>query len=430
MKNKTDKGQLNNKGFSLLELLVAVAILAVIVTPFLMAFLTTTRINASTKEQQRAKFAATNVMEDIRSVDAEAIIADTEHTQAIVDEDGTTYYLYTTTQTTDGEDYTVEAILDPRITTEDEDDESTDYNAERMAHIYGMNSAYDAFYELDAATDNSKIEQLAEILLGNRDEETLQSVYDSVNREIILHISTNEKGGTDVSVRAVYTMPSGATINTVSTSEQVVYTDSNPDNALRGVYLFYNPLYNGSSRQAKETITVVNDKGIECDVYLVKQNWPSDASTDAYKDFPFFKYCRYDDNDMRNSNYLVNVRLKEPTRSDTEIVSEDGVNVMTTIRTNIDDLSDTNKLSQYERFSSDNVLNARLKLTYSNSGDNYAFVKTITGKDYTAGKLMGITDLSGIKASDNVYHVTVKAYKGIGDNKESEAKSVLKATTQ
>ena len=74
----------NNKGFSLLELLVAVAILAVIVTPFLMAFLTTTRINASTKEAQRAKFAATNVMEDIRSRDVDSVIAN-----SVKQDDGT-----------------------------------------------------------------------------------------------------------------------------------------------------------------------------------------------------------------------------------------------------------------------------------------------------------------------------------------------------
>ena len=148
-----------NKGFSLLELLVAVPILAVIVTPFLMAFLTTTRINATTKNQQRAKFAATNVMEDIRSRSVDDVLAECVPGE----EEGT--YLYTTTQVSDGVEYTVEAILDPRIQTEDASDEATDYNAEKMANIYGMNSAYDSFYELDATTDNSKIEQLAEIMI-------------------------------------------------------------------------------------------------------------------------------------------------------------------------------------------------------------------------------------------------------------------------
>lgn len=413
----------NNKGFSLLELLVAVAILAVIVTPFLMAFLTTTRINKTTKEAQRAKFAATNVMEDIRSRDVDSVIAD-----SVKQDDGT--YLYTTTQKSDGIDYTIEAILDPKAYTEETTDEATDYNAEKMANIYGMNSAYDGFYELDATTDNSKVEQLAEILLGNRDTDTLQNVYDSVNREIIVTIATNEKGGTDVKVRSVYTMPSNGKINTVSTQDQIVYTDTTGSIDLRGVYLFYNPLYNGTKRQARETITVINEKGNPCTVYLCKQEWPSQTGTDVDNSFPFFKYCHYNDKNSRNSNYLVNVRLKEPNRADSEIPLGDNPDVVTTIRTNIDDLSDIKKLEQYLTMSSAKVLNGKINLTYSNHGDNYSYEKTINGTTYPAGALMGLRDLSGVEVRDHVFRVTVKAYKGIGDERESEASGTITSTTQ
>ncbi len=425
----------NNKGFSLLELLVAVAILAVIVTPFLMAFLTTTSINKTTKEQQRAKFAATNVMEDIRSRNVDDVLAEC----VAGEEEGT--YLYTTTQESDGQMYTVEAILDPRRTTTKENspdllddpdkDEATDYNAEMMAHIYGMNSAYDSFYELDSTTDNSKIEQLAEIMLGNRDEEKLREIYSSVNREIILTIADNSKGGTDVKVRSIYSMPSGATINKVETQDQIIYSDSTGDIDLRNVYLFYDPLYNGTKKQARETITVVNEKGIPCSVYLVRQDWPVDQTTDKYKNFPFFKYCEYPDNGSRNDNYIVNVRLKEPTRSDSSITGDDGeVKVLTTIKTNIDDLQDAKKVDAYMKESSDKVLNAHLKLTYSNSGDNYAFTKTIDGNTYTAARIMGLSNLAGEIVSDHVYKVTVKAYKGVGDDKEENASSTITATTQ
>lgn len=422
------KAQGKNKGFSLLELLVAVAILAVIVTPFLMAFLTTTRINASTKEQQRAKFAATNVMEDIRSVNADAIIND-EHTQKMTDDDGGTYYIYTTTQESDGQMYTVEATLDPRV----EAGKATEYNAERMASIYGMNSVYDSFYELDAVTDNSKIEQLAEIMLGNRDADKLKEIYHSVNREIILTIATNEKGGTDVKVRSVYTMPVGANVNSVGTQDQIIYSDSTGEINLRNIYLFYNPLYNGTKRQAKETITVVNEAGIPCSVYLVRQDWPTQTDNpDKYETFPFIAegYCAYTTNEDRNENYLVNVRLKEPTRADSDLVTGSEVNVMTSIKTNIDDLSDSDKLEEYETTTSDKVLNAHLKLTYSNSGDNYSFAKTIGGNPYTAARLMGLNNLAGVEVSDHVYHVTVKAYKGVGDERESEPSSTIKSTTQ
>lgn len=417
----------NNKGFSLLELLVAVAILAVIVTPFLFAFLTTTRINKSTKEAQRAKFAATNVMEDIRSRDVDSVLA-----ESTLQDDGT--YLYTTTQEADGVDFTVEATLDPRITTkndkEEDEDEATDYNAKALANIYGMSSKYDGFFELDATTDNSKIEQLAEVLLGNRNKDKLQQVYDSVNREIILTITGNESGGTDVKVRSEYKMPSGASINTVSTQDQIVYTDTTGDIELRGIYLFYNPLYNGTKKQAKETITVVNEKNIPCTVYLCKQEWPPTTGEHADKSFPFFTYCKYDSESDRNSNYLVNVRLKEPKRSDSDIPNGSDANVVTTIRTNIDTLSDVKKLDEYLNNSSTKVDKNHLNLTYSNSGDNYTFEKTIQGTVYSAAKIMGLRDLAGVEVRDHVFKVTVNAYKGVGDEKEADPSGTVTSTTQ
>lgn len=444
----------NNKGFSLLELLVAVAILAVIVAPFLMAFFTTTKINMTTKEQQRAKFAATNVMEDIRSRDISSILREIESRQnddkidsdlqSVIGDDGLkedNSIIYTTLQESDGEMYTVEATLDPN--SKSDDDESTDYNALKMANIYGMNTAYDAFYELDAATDNSKIEQLAEIRLGNRDDEKLQQIYHTVNREIILTINYQDekhKSGADVSVQSVYSMPSasGANVDTVATQEQIIYSDpygtlDNPN--LENIYLFYNPLYNGTSRQARETITVVNNTRIPCSVYLCKQKWPTDTTSNVYKDFPFIKegYCDYDTNEKRDKNYLVNVRVSETERSEAEYGSNIEPNVFTTIRTNIDDIVDDingeRTKGDYDAYKNVNYGGAHMKLMHSNGRGNYEFAKTINNGICSAGNLMGISNLAGAKETNYVYHVTVKAYKGIGKSND-ELASTIESKTQ
>lgn len=448
----------NNKGFSLLEILVAVAILAVIVTPFLMAFLTSTRVNASTKDRQRAKFAATNVMEDIRSVNIDSIIGATDGT-AVAEEDGTQYYVYqptgakvyvednntykyVTTQTADGVDFTVEATLDPNYVDATADKEATEYNAERMAHIYGMNSTYDAFYELDASTDLSKLNQLAQLLYGVGDDDTEYLVYSSVNREIILNITENDDKGATVTVQTVYTMPNtrDSGINTVSTEEQQIYSNSDKEK-LRGIYLFYNPLYNGSLRQPKETITVVNSSGTDCTVYLIKQLWPT-VNTDAAYAY-LFKYYKmahdgysYAENaydDTLNKNYLVNVRLKEPGRADDAIpIDKYNVNVLTTIRTNIDYylMEPDNVTKRLDAYADNTVQNPNLRLWYSNSGDSYAYNKTIDGNSYTAAKMMGLMDLAGGEVSDSVYNVTVRAYKGTGDKKSDSAAWEIQATTQ
>ena len=64
----------NQSGFTLLELLIAVAILAVIVVPILTAFLISVETNAKAKDKQRASVAASNLVEDFKGRDTEQVI--------------------------------------------------------------------------------------------------------------------------------------------------------------------------------------------------------------------------------------------------------------------------------------------------------------------------------------------------------------------
>lgn len=61
----------NNKGFTLVELLVAVTILAIIVVPFMQSFVTAAKTNAKAKKIQNATELASNVMEELKSNDIE-----------------------------------------------------------------------------------------------------------------------------------------------------------------------------------------------------------------------------------------------------------------------------------------------------------------------------------------------------------------------
>lgn len=411
----------NNKGFSLIELLVAIAILAVIITPFLFAFLTTTSINSKTKAQQSAKYAGTNVMEDIRSRKVQDVLDDSNTTKQ---DDGT--YIYTTTQSVDGKDYTVEAVLDPRYDAASKDDQSTDYNAEKMAKLYGMNSAYDCLHEIDASEDAAKIEQLAEIKFGSRDTENIQKVYDATTREIVVKIKATEKGGTQVFVQSIYKDLSSAQAHTVATMEQNIYSNDQVD--LRGVYIFFNPLYNGKKGVPKETITVINEKGNDCTVYLCKQDWKLDTAKEK-EDFPLWPFLsdivKNRSEKGRNDEYCMNIRLSEPGRSDGELISDGKILPVTVIRTNVDD-----DLSKYEHVSSANVPNKKLELFYSNTPTGYELTKTVYGIFGAASDFMNLKGLGGESVEDRVYKVNVKVYNGVGDDRESESIITLQSTTQ
>lgn len=77
MKKKNDSFQQLNKnaGFSLVELLIAVIILAIIVVPMLHGFVTSARMNGKARQAQRATTVAQDIMEGLKAYDIEELKA-------------------------------------------------------------------------------------------------------------------------------------------------------------------------------------------------------------------------------------------------------------------------------------------------------------------------------------------------------------------
>lgn len=76
MTKKADRRQLNkNAGFSLVELLIAVVILAIIVIPLMNLFVSSNRINIKSRKTLRATTAAQDIMEGLKAYDMEEIKA-------------------------------------------------------------------------------------------------------------------------------------------------------------------------------------------------------------------------------------------------------------------------------------------------------------------------------------------------------------------
>lgn len=68
----------SNSGFSLVELVVSVAILVIIAIPFAMAFITATKVNASSRNVERATTAAQTEMEYLRSANIPALTTEAD----------------------------------------------------------------------------------------------------------------------------------------------------------------------------------------------------------------------------------------------------------------------------------------------------------------------------------------------------------------
>lgn len=94
MKKGKNRRKLNDLGMSLIEILVAIAILAIVTGPILHSFVTAIKLNAKAKENQRATTAAQSIMEGFKAYNLEELCWQFYNSQGVADlSTSTTFYV-------------------------------------------------------------------------------------------------------------------------------------------------------------------------------------------------------------------------------------------------------------------------------------------------------------------------------------------------
>jgi prepilin-type N-terminal cleavage/methylation domain-containing protein len=344
----------NNQGFTLVELLVALAILAIVIVPFLYGFVVSAQVNSKAKKVLRATTAGMNVMELFKSESMEDLLEETyETTDAegnMVTQRAVTYdaesgkYEFSFTQTVDGSDFAVKGTLDPAVYTGSFND--------AQDIICDMNSASNAFVVQSTIMDAESASSLG----------VASTNFSEITRTITIDIKNS---GTTSMVYGTISYTAG-TQTVYGMNNQCVFSSAGTDEELENIYLIYQPGFNSSSAsQMKENIVINNPDNDPVNVYLVKQE---DESVTAYAE----------------SLYRVNVTVNESAR-ESDYRNEDGsYNVVTQLRTNVDATKIT------------------LKFTPP---------VTIGTETIDAEKLVGLTDLVSGDAEERLYRVTLKVYE-------------------
>lgn len=145
-------GMNSNSGFSLVELLIAVTILAIIVIPLLHMFITSTKINVKSRQTLRATTVAQDIMEGLKAYTLEEVRSQFEPPEGA----GGSGYHYPT----DGF-YVIDSSMIQggvrELTELEHEGEEIYYFGIENIKLQG--GEYDAFIELDASTYGSKAQE-------------------------------------------------------------------------------------------------------------------------------------------------------------------------------------------------------------------------------------------------------------------------------
>lgn len=409
----------NDKGFSLVELVVAIAILGIIVSPLFASFLISAETANRSRQLGDATQIAENMLEQVQAATAEEIQANSNGMFGAV-----------TQMRTAGGGYEIVDGTKPALDNE---------YIYQMDHVTSGVSEFDVILKLEAnsaANSNSQIEAANKVEVSqyaamdlvyeqsqadalNPDIEAVAGILDDINsatsgtgtlasleRTIVLQMTTDDSqaeidaGTADVIFTVLYqytadytyTTPNadgtaGTTIETGTVKYGVavppaltpipVFTDiHSSDYKEKGffVYLFYYPMYDNYSPvlaftpYATEIITIENFQKLNCDVVLVKQKNAQTTEIDENR-----YECRVELKESAKILAPANPSTNEPT------------NVYTNVNTNL--MDGTLSKSDFE-------------------------LRLYTGNWQTAVSRPNV--LLGKEAETRVYDVTVEVYESDG----------------
>ena len=332
MQDKCQREKLNNKGFTLVELLVAVMILAIIVGPMLHAFVTATYMNSKSRKNFYSYTLTEDIMEGVKSDTVEQISkmvtfpANTEDPFNLINASnihgGISAATVCELEPDDIANGKYKKATTPRTVEDTTDPLNIKYNFTEAAdgkyyyYIGALNPKdYDALITLDASPyrgtggfNNTEMVTLSSVkgdnnavflqkksdfvLSGRNPGESLYNMakmanptigsaalpMENIYRTITINISQYTKGSPaanykKVSVGYEYDFKgTGFTPAGPDVNRVTVYDKKvTSDIDLNNVYVFFQPMYLSSSGVVRDKIVIENADNIPVNVYLIKQ---------------------------------------------------------------------------------------------------------------------------------------------------------------
>jgi prepilin-type N-terminal cleavage/methylation domain-containing protein len=303
----------DNRGFSLIELLIAVTIFAVVVVPLLHTFVTATTTNSKAKRILEATTAGENLFEELKASSVETLMETPDEATVSQDAEGNELSVLKKSfdRKVNGVDYHMVMTLDPTAyatspeaqASDADADSATDYNSLTYAQLENLSPSDNALLlmspsDVDSAVNELLLLEPASGIPGRSEtEDRSAAIRANLKRSITVRIQNN---GTFTVVTATVIYTDGS-YSYPAMDEYEIYNNSlQTDNVLSNVFICFYPMYNNTGTTPTETITVENTGNYKpgannpLKVYLVKQTG-RDEEADA----------------VTKSTYAVDVQIKE-----------------------------------------------------------------------------------------------------------------------
>lgn len=392
-KNKIQKlNKLNNKGVTLVEIIVAMAILAVVVVPFVHSFVTAARTNSKARDTLYATTIAEDIMELFEDVNVEKesanikTIIDEKTAIGVVDagavnldangvytiEMGAAALGKYVGESFVGDNYSAKIVLDPCNDTVDEHGNTVsgiynDYNTANVAQVDAVDARHDGVYAMKKKDDEDIINTISKKTSYSEAE-----LSAGLTKRITIEILDNGKqAGTELQfVKVIVSREYQYGVYSEPIMQEFVYDNTVQTGQkayeFENLYILYTPLYSNSIN--RDSIVVNNPANIPFTLYILHEKTAddNDATTGGF------------------ANYKVPISVTEGHNDISSIDENFKANV--SIRTNLFDISQTGNL--------DNYLNTNYTLSY-----RYKASATEVW-DYTKKAPKVLNDVLNVKSAD------------------------------
>lgn len=301
----------DNRGVSLVELLVAVCIMAIIAIPLLHSFVTSYRVNARSRQNLRATTLAQNEMEIFEKEKIEDLCDPDKFAYSSTRTDG--YQVDAPDDPSDNgcyvfsrkgiindhsgrQEFDVYVTLDPMRA--DATDRYFDENAVSLLSMNTISVKDSGTYVQRIRTENNEVDldTLANNYFNSNkwgsSSATPEDIKQNTKRTITVDISQETQAiGIFTTVKITCQYECSTTIvpedKKLYKEEQIIYNNSqNLDEdgkpiELKSIYLFYAPRYGLTDVNKADTIVVNNPHGVEADIYIIRQDVMVEGGSDV-----------------------------------------------------------------------------------------------------------------------------------------------------